>query len=636
MRSPAKRAISIAIDGASMELVRNMTAWGHMPNVAGLMERGVWRPMLGVFPTLTPPGWTALYSGSWHGTHRVTDFNIRVPGQPLTETEWGINTDLSQSEYLWNTVERAGKKPILVKVEMSWPPTVKEGIQVEGAGPGVSNYHQVAGYHLFVAGDYQPRPVGGPKDPESVDPSRHAREQEVDRIELAAIEGSAWTHLPASDRPCLEADLTLRPLTRGRHNMLRGQQGTPKPLFGLVYGAGDAGYDRVRICRSRDGDDVLCDLGVSEWSDWWLDAFEIDGQAATGHVRAKLITLSPEADRFELYFPQIWPTGGYTHPASLAAELVKKVGPFLQNPGRDVLGFFTDDTYFEMLEYHHNHLADVTQYLAANKDWDVIFCETHAPDYADHFFLPQADEISGASPEDFARCREGLIRSYQSIDRWIGRLVEIADDDTVVVVASDHGGTTARFTPVEVTTVLADAGLLAFDEAGEYDLAKSRAVPVGLIHIFVNLKGREPDGIVEPEDYEAVRREAIAAIMEYRDAETGRHPFSLALTREDAEIINLWSDLIGDVVYAVRPEFDGAHGRHLPIGSFGISGQHSTCIMAGPGLRQGVALERQVRVVDVAPTLCHLLGLPMPRNVEGGIIYEALEDPDWYFRGLER
>ena len=37
-------------------------------------------------------------------------------------------------------------------------------------------------------------------------------------------------------------------------------------------------------------------------------------------------------------------------------------------------------------------------------------------------------------------------------------------------------------------------------------------------------------------------------------------------------------------------------------------------------------------VVEVAPTICHLLGWPMPKNVEGGIVYEALEDPDWYLR----
>ena len=120
--SPAKRAIIIGMDGASMELVKNMIDWEHTPNMATLLQNGVYRPMIGVFPTLTPPGWTALSTGSWPGTHRVMDFNIRALGERLDKTTWGINTGLCQSEYFWNLVERAGGKPILVKWEMSWPP----------------------------------------------------------------------------------------------------------------------------------------------------------------------------------------------------------------------------------------------------------------------------------------------------------------------------------------------------------------------------------------------------------------------------------------------------------------------------------------------------------------------------------
>ena len=81
MESPAKKAIVIGMDGASMEIVKNLADWGHMPNIAKLMERGAWRPMIGVFPTLTPPGWTAIATGSWPGNHEVMDFNIRAPGQ---------------------------------------------------------------------------------------------------------------------------------------------------------------------------------------------------------------------------------------------------------------------------------------------------------------------------------------------------------------------------------------------------------------------------------------------------------------------------------------------------------------------------------------------------------------------------
>ena len=121
-----------------------------------------------------------------------------------------------------------------------------------------------------------------------------------------------------------------------------------------------------------------------------------------------------------------------------------------------------------------------------------------------------------------------------------------------------------------------------------------------------------------------------------RDPET-LDPSALQTVRDidpvqltDAEMLNLTGDLVGDVVYALRPEFDGAHGKQWPSVRFGMAGQHCTFVMAGPNIKQGVALERQVRAVDVAPTLCYLLGMPMPNNVEGGVVYEALEDMDWH------
>ena len=657
MNSPAKRCIVIGIDGASMELVKNLVSWGHLPNIRAILDRGVHRPMVGVFPTLTTPGWTSLATGSWHGTHEIMDWTIRVKGEPLSTSKWGIDTRYCKSEYIWNVAERSGKRPILIKYEMSWPPTMKEGIQVEGSGPGVSNYHQIAGYHLFVDGQWAPRPIGGAQDPETIDPSATRREEPIDRVSVRPVEKGAWSNLPQSNRPCLAVDLTVRPLARGRPILDRGVSGTPKGYYGLIYASGSDGYDRVRVCRSRDANDQLTELSVGQWSPYWIETFEIDGAPVEGYVGMKLVSLTASADVFELFVPQVWPREGYTYPPEIASEIDQHVGNFLQNPGRDALGQVDDDTYFELLEFHHQRMADVAGYLAENHPWDLLMLQTHASDYANHFFMGQADEISGAPSEVVQRCRDGLVRTYSSIDRMIARLTELADEDTLIAIASDHGGTPNRFKAVEPDDVLEKAGLLVYmDEEPEDDIvlrtpgvgvpgmvpsnvmegrrevdwSKSRVVAYGVNHIFVNLKGREPNGIVEPEDYEKTVREVIDALMEHKDADTGRHPFSLALSRSDAEMIDMRGDVTGDVVYAVRPEFDAVHGRQLPVGSYGIGGQHSTFILTGPGVRRGVALQRQVRVVDVAPTLCYLLGWPMPRNVEGGIIYEALEDPDWH------
>ena len=227
---------------------------------------------------------------------------------------------------------------------------------------------------------------------------------------------------------------------------------------------------------------MLADLGVGDWSGWWLDGFEID----------------------------------------------ENVGNFLQNPMRDALGLIDDDTYFELLEFHHQRIADVAQYLTSTRDWDLLMTETHASDYTSHFFLSLADGHSGGSPSVQKRCQEGVARTYASIDRMIGRIRRIADRDTAIFVVS--------------------------------------------VHIFVNLKGRQPGGIVDEKDYEAVRRDLIATLYDYTDQQTGRRPFALALTREDAEMVNLWGDLVGDVVYALQPEFDGAHGKQMPSVSFGSAG----------------------------------------------------------------
>ena len=638
MQSPARRAILIGMDGASMELVKNMVDWGHMPHLGKLMARGVHRPMIGVFPTLTPPGWTATSTGAWPGNHGVLDFSIRKLGGRLDETVWGINTGLSQAEYLWNTVERAGRTPLLVKWEMSWPPTVTSGIQVEGTGPGVSNHHQIAGYHLFVAGGWQRRQIGGQRDPETLDPSALQTVSDVDPVTITDAEN--WTDLPPSARPPKEVLLTILPLARGRDTMLRGERGVPKLFYGLIYASGDSGYDRVRICRTRDGGSAVTELAMGGWSGWWRDEFVIDDEEIDGYVRMKLVNLTPDADAFELFVPQIWPALGYTQPTEVSAEIDEHVGNFLQNPARDALGIIDDDTYFELLDFHHERLADVADYLTTSRDdWTMLFIETHASDYTSHFFLGQADEVSGADEQTRQRCLEGVIRTYSSIDDLIGRMADIADEETLICIVADHGGTPNQFQAVQIEDVLEQAGFLVYEEDGEgervVDWSRTRAAPVGLVHVFINLQGREPTGIVPVADYEETQLALIDALHAYTDPATGRHPFSLALTNADAEMVNLWGEAVGDVVYALRPEFDGAHGKQLPSVSFGIAGQHCTYVLVGPGVKEGVALRGQVRAVDVAPTLCYLLGLPMPRNVEGGVVYEALTDPDWHLKGEE-
>jgi len=630
----SRRAVMIGMDGASMDLVLLMIREGHMPNLKRLVERGVHAPMLGVLPTLTPPGWTSLVTGAWPGTHGVTEFCMHRSGRSFDDWEQGIDTGQCRAEYLWNTCERGGRLPILVKWEMSWPPTVEAGLQVEGSGPGTANYSQIAGYHCFVAGRWAPRTIGGRADPQNVDPSRMEDVRQIDPVAVEPLPKDRFRNVPASSLPVRLIRLVVRPLARTPAHMRRGESGEPKELSALVYATGPGGYDRVRVARSTDAADALADLGVGDWSDWVKERFRIDGEQTGGYLRLKLLTLAPDLSAFELFAPQVWGTDRYTHPQALGGEIDREVGNFLQNPARDAIGVIDDETYFELLDFHHQRLHQVAAHLCRSRpEWAMLFTETHASDFANHAFLGMADPVSGADAETLARCRRGLERTYASIDRWIGELLKLAGENAVVVVGSDHGGTPNRYPFVDAGRVLEAAGLTVYktDGGGKriVDFARSRALahPHNLLNIFVNLKGRDPEGIVAPEDYHETQLEVIDALYAHREPASGHCPFSLALTREDARMVNLWGERLGDVVYTLRPEYDGAHGRQLPTARLGIGSQRSTFVMAGPGVKRGAALQRLVRVVDVAPTVCRLIGLPMPRDVEGGVIHEALGSP---------
>jgi hypothetical protein len=131
---------------------------------------------------------------------------------------WGINAGLCQREYLWNAVERTDKRTILLKFEMSWPPTIRHGIQIEGCGPGISNVAQIAGYHYFSN-----VPVGSKQsssDSPLVDPSSLPFDDRYDRV--TAQPAVCWRSLPAAGPPPLEVELVVQPLARGKPEYASG------------------------------------------------------------------------------------------------------------------------------------------------------------------------------------------------------------------------------------------------------------------------------------------------------------------------------------------------------------------------------------------------------------------------------
>ena len=637
----AKKVIVLGIDGGHPELILRFVKEGKLSNFEKLMKRGVFKEMIEPLPTITPPNWTTITTGAWPGTHGITDFYLpHEPGEDLDKVRHAFDTRKSQAEYIWQAAERACKKSILVKWEVSWPPP-HDGIQVEGCGPGVVNFFELGPVRLHTTEEL---PM-------------------TNRVHLSPAKG--WVNLEGK-WDALEGEVLIA---------LHG--GGEQAYRLLVIKSAGSGYDIVLVCSEKDSAKPVAQMRMGQWSDFVLDTFDMSPDPAKvaqreaerakirayalkegqdlqatltlqqrvreglmpqgktkGAFRFKLMALSRDASHVELFSTQVWPVSGYTRPPELGEELLEKVGPFFTNPARDALHYewIDERTFYELMDYQHQWLAKAARYLTSTKEWDLYFTETHCGDYINHFYQQQLDADCGATEAEIRNAISWLTRHYQSIDRLLGELMSLADDDTLVGVISDHAGTPSPWGYTDTRTVLEEAGLLVYrtDEAGKrvIDWSRTKAVPQRSVYVYVNLKGRDPRGIVEPQDYDKTVEEVIDALRNYRHPKSGKNPFTIVFKKHEAELIGLYGDRIGDVVYALRPEADLEHGHELPTSRVKGLSMRSLFMLAGPNVKEGVHLKGMAYLTSFTPTIAYLLGIPMPRQAEGAILYEALVDPD--------
>ena len=228
-------------------------------------------------------------------------------------------------------------------------------------------------------------------------------------------------------------------------------------------------------------------------------------------------------------------------------------------------------------------------------------------------------------------------RIYEISDDLIGYYMQYLDDNTTLIITSDHGaiphapgyhnpglGEMAAITP----KVMMELGLCEVyrNEKGKLkiDWSKTVAVAQRSAHVYINLKGRDPEGIVEPEDYEKTVQDVISKLYSYRDPKTGDRIISFCLTREEMEAIGMGGPRCGDIFFQVTHNYCMEHSNCM---SHVTNYDHSLlclCMMAGGDVKKGVTLHRPVRLVDIAPTISYLFVAPMPQDVEGSIIYQAI------------
>lgn len=228
-----------------------------------------------------------------------------------------------------------------------------------------------------------------------------------------------------------------------------------------------------------------------------------------------------------------------------------------------------------------------------------------------------------------AQFGESELALHQTIDDALGELIQAAGQGTLVVVTATHGFK-EQGRPFQIAEILEKSGLLTYlpGKNKKIDWSRTQVVPVGTSHLFVNLKGRDPEGIVETgQAYEQLVDKVITILLQYIDPDSGLGPVRVALKRDDARVLGVWGDKAGDVVYAMDPRFGGAYGPYLTTARFKDGDLKGMLIMAGPGVKKGEIVDRPFWPMDIVPTLCYIAEMAEPRDSEGAVIYQALEEP---------
>jgi predicted AlkP superfamily phosphohydrolase/phosphomutase len=323
----------------------------------------------------------------------------------------------------------------------------------------------------------------------------------------------------------------------------------------------------------------------------------------------------------------------FTYPGSLKAEVQALVGDYMF----DVKDFRTADKnhllrqVYEMSSRRHK----VVMHLLKKQDWDLFMYVEMGTDRMHHGFWRFMDPLHVKFQPDSPYA--GAIKAYyQHVDRQMAEVLTQVDDETTVLVVSDHGakrmdggfclnewlwqqGYLALSAPPQ--------GVTPFEKCA-VDWGRTVAWGAGGYYgrLFLNVKGREPQGTVAAQDFEKVRSE-IAARLEAMPDHTGTPMGTKCLVPQDVyrQVRNIPPDLIcyfGNLYWRSV----GSMGHGSPYTFSNDTGpddanhaEHGMVIVCDPRARQS----RQVtgrQLMDVAPTILAAFGLPVPADMCGRVI----------------
>jgi predicted AlkP superfamily phosphohydrolase/phosphomutase len=610
------KLVLVSLDGASAPWVDDAVARGLMPRLFQIRASGATaRGALTTLPCKTAAAHAALFTGAWSPTNGIGGNHMPLPGGSIMESVSGYASSPLLAEPLWVTAARQGLDTAVVSATQIFPfaPYLEERrfgadfgrrlVMLDGYQPTVSTDGVVSSAERPLFPVAHP-PIGCPP---------HVGEVKGLELEVAgvAIHGLALDD-PADpvdglDTLCLSTDRTTPCAARLK----------PRPAAGASVEA----FAHLDLARGGET------MGIH------LRLFELapDGsRLLLYHTAAR----SLRASRPELATAAVDAAGSFVGNGAVYVYQRGLLGPPLWEGGDGT----AEERYLETLALVARQLDRLNAFMIERGRFDVLVTYLPAPDEFLHLWLGYLDpHLPGHDPALAARLRPFVDRGYVLVDDYLERLAARLGPDTVLAVAADHGlvGVSRVVRP---NVALAAAGLLTLDASGAVDLSHTRALyfPGNQGYVLVNGTGH-PSGIVADRDLPGVRRAVEEALLGIRDPTTGQAVVLAVRPADPAADPATGGTSGGDLYlslatgYTLAPDWQGdlvspitPRGEHMLDPS--RAEMHAAFSLAGPGVQTASDLGT-IRLIDVAPTLCALLGIDPPRQAVGRVLEAALARP---------
>lgn len=616
-----RRVVVVGLDGLDPDLFERYRDEGILPNLKKLAEDGCFHRLATSVPAISPVAWSSFQTGSNPGKHNIFDFLTRDPKTyfpDLSSAEVGTTSRtislgkyqipvgkprtrlLRKGKTFWSVLGDAGIFSSVIRVPITFPPEKFKGHLLSAmCVPDLKGSQGTFSFFTTRQGD-EVQHTGGMR----IQAKRNG----------SVIEGAI----------------------SGPVNSMKKDGGEMQLPFEFK-----ANPDKKGGILALDGKKIPLEVGG--YTDWVPLVFRPGlGIKVHGIARFRLLRLEPE---FDLYMTPInidpeKPALPVSHPYAYAVYLAKDLGPYATlGLAEDTWGLnervLDEAAFLEQCWSIHEEREKMLFNALEKTGQGAVVCVFDVTDRLQHMFFRYLDETHPANRDkDFERHRDTIRDLYVRMDEMIGRVRSKLGDKDVLMLMSDHGFKLFR-RGINLNTWLHQSGYLTLKEgatvSGEYfrdvDWSKTRAYAVGLTGLFLNLKGRELKGIVEKgEEMTTLKKEIAGRLVEMQDPDSGEVAITDVIDTE-ATYTGPYKpnapDLLIGCNEGYRASWDSVIGKfggqvfEDNVKSWG--GDHCIDSRKVPGV---FFCDREIdtgepRIIDVGPTVLNLLGVPVPKYMDG-------------------